>query len=217
MKGKKFFSSWSGGKDACLALYRAIQHEAKPYFLFTMLEENGTYSRAHHLPLTVVKKQAESLGIPLLTRSASWETYEENFLDGIKAMKQQGIELGVFGDIDLEGHREWVEKICTTTNIQPSLPLWKEKRRDLIHEFVDLGFVAKIITVKKTALPKSFLGKTFTKELIAEIEALGVDACGEEGEFHTLVVDGPIFAKPLTLQYGEQYDRNGNWYQAVNI
>lgn len=217
MNDKTFFSSWSGGKDACLALYRTIQQGEKPQFLFTMLEENGNYSRAHRLPLRIVEQQAESLQIPLLTRSATWETYEENFLDGMKTMKQHGVMQGVFGDIDIKDHRKWVENVCAKMGIQAILPLWEEKRRHLIHEFVDLGFVAKIIMVRESALPKEFLGKTFTKETIAEIEQLGVDACGEEGEFHTLVVDGPIFSKPLQLPSGGKMYKDGCWFQTWDI
>lgn len=217
MKNKPFFSSWSGGKDACLALYRAIKAGAQPRFLFTMLEESDVYSRAHHLPVAVIEKQAEALGIPLITRAATWDAYERMFVDGLKEMKRSGVHLGVFGDIDLDDHLNWVEKTCQSVNIRSYHPLWKEERRHLIREFVDLGFSAKVIVVKEGVLPQSFLGKTFDRQLIEEIERLGVDACGEEGEFHTLVTDGPIFSTPLRLQYGEQLYHDGAWFQTVTI
>lgn len=217
MKNQPFFSSWSGGKDACLALYRAIKAGAKPSYLFTMLEESGMYSRAHHLPVSVIEKQAESLGIPLITRAATWDAYEKMFVDGLKEIKQSDVHLGVFGDIDLDGHLEWVEKTCHSVKIHSYHPLWKENRRQLIREFVDLGFSAKVIVVKEGVLPRSFLGRTFDRKLIDEIEYLGVDACGEEGEFHTLVTDGPIFSEPLSLQFGEQLYHDRAWFQSVSI
>ncbi|UAC48449.1 diphthine--ammonia ligase [Bacillus aquiflavi] len=216
IKNKPFFSSWSGGKDSCLALYRAIKEGGIPRYLFTMFQEDGKYSRAHNLPTTVLKKQAEALQIQLLTRNATWNSYEKHFLEGMEEMKKQGVFHGVFGDIDLDGHLEWVERVCASVNVSSYHPLWKEKRRAVLDEFIELGFKATIIVLKEAALPKTFLGKVLDKELVQEIESLGVDACGEEGEFHTVVTDGPIFFQPVQLVFGEEQYREGYWYQTVN-
>ena len=140
IKGKPFFCSWSGGKDSCLALYLAIQDGAIPKALFTMLQENGKRSRAHGLPVSVLKQQAMALGIPLVMCKSSWDSYERHFLDTISEFKKEGIEYGVFGDIDLEAHLEWVERVCSSVQIQASEPLWKTPRRDLLNKFFKLGF-----------------------------------------------------------------------------
>jgi len=110
IKSHPFFCSWSGGKDSSLALYRAIKEGGKPCFLLTILTEDNQRSRSHGLLSGLIEKQALALGIPLIFRAASWENYEEAFTSAICALREQGIETGVFGDIDIEEHREWVIK-----------------------------------------------------------------------------------------------------------
>jgi len=210
-----FFSSWSGGKDSCLALYRAIQAEGEPRILLTMLVEDEERSRSHGLPVSVIQQQSAALGIPLVVRGASWSNYEEKFTRAISEFKENGIDTGVFGDIDLEDHRVWVERVCSSVNIRASLPLWLEPRRNLVEEFIRLGFKATIIAVKDGVLDRKFLGKELDETVVSELESLGVDAAGEEGEFHTVVTDGPIFSAPIKLELKEQVLRDGYWFQDV--
>jgi len=212
-----FFCSWSGGKDSCLSLYRALQEGHNLRLLLTMLIENGERSRSHGLPVSVIEKQASSLDVPLVVCPASWENYEEQFIHTIKNFRQQGIEVGVFGDIDLDGHKSWVERVCALVSIKPYHPLWKEPRRSLLMEFIELGFKAVVISVKDGVLDKSFLGRTLDERLILEFESLGIDASGEEGEFHTVVTDGPIFSFPVDLEFKGQVLHDGYWFQDVSI
>lgn len=136
-------------------------------------------------------------------RSATWGDYEELFLNFLNQKREMGIAYGVFGDIDLEPHREWVERVCGMEDIAPLLPLWQEERRVLIREFVRAGFVACIVTVDTRRVPEKYLGMLFTEDLVEELEAMGVDACGENGEFHTVVLDGPNFLQPIDVLFGE--------------
>ena len=161
-----FFSSWSGGKDSCLALYQAIQHEGIPKALLTMMTEDKERSRSHGLPITVFKTQASSLGIPLVLRYSSWEDYEETFLSAAREFREDGVEYGVFGDIDLEPHLEWVKRVCASASIQEYEPLWKRDRSELLNEFLSLGFKAMIIAVKQGALDNDFLG-TYMESTLA--------------------------------------------------
>jgi hypothetical protein len=119
-----FFCSWSGGKDSCLALYRAMKAGATPHFLFTMLEESGERSRSHGLPLEILRAQALSLGIPLKTRCASWSEYEAVFIAALQEMAESGVRAGVFGDIDIDSHREWEKMVCHRAGMEAYLPLW---------------------------------------------------------------------------------------------
>jgi len=212
-----FFCSWSGGKDSCLALYYALREGGEPRALFTTLAEGGDKTRAHGLPLDLLHLQARALGLPLVTRAISWEGYTTVFVSVVRQLKEQGIEAGVFGDIDLEAHREWVENTCSSAGVIPFLPLWKKPHRELLREFLELGFKATIIAVKGDVLDKSFLGKTLDEELIEGMERFGIDPMGEQGEFHTVVTDGPIFAFPLSLEMGDQVSHKGYWFQQVRV
>jgi uncharacterized protein (TIGR00290 family) len=197
IKSKPFFSSWSGGKDSCLALYRAIKAGGVPEYLLTMMTEDGERSRSHGLKLSLLQSQAEAIGIPLVVKNASWDEYEEVFLSTIKDFGERGITNGVFGDIDLEDHIRWVDRVCSSAKIKPFEPLWKQERKILLDEFISLGFKAIIISVKESLLGKNFLGKEIDEGIIRELEESGVDASGEEGEYHTLVIDGPIFSSSI--------------------
>lgn len=217
IRGKHLFCSWSGGKDCCLALFRAIRNGGVPAYLLTMLTEEGNRSRAHGLPPAIIQAQAQALNIPLVVGKASWNGYEKSFLSAITRFREEGIEYGVFGDIDLEAHLQWVERICSSVGIQAYEPLWKRARGDLLEEFLRLGFKATIISVKQGALDSSFLGQTLNRELIADIEKIGIDASGEEGEYHTVVTDGPIFSSPILLNAKERVLREGYCFLDVSI
>ncbi|MTD31494.1 diphthine--ammonia ligase [Planomicrobium sp. YIM 101495] len=201
--GKSFIMSWSGGKDSALAYYRAVMEGHVPVALFTMFERDGSRSRSHGLPPEVMKAQAERMGLPLVTGQADWEGYEQEFIRQLKLFRSEGIDMGVYGDIDLEDHRSWVESVSGEADIGVYHPLWAEARRDLLLEFIEEEFKAIITVVDTSRVGESFLGRAFTVQLIEELEALGIDACGEEGEFHTMVVDGPIFVEPVPVEFGE--------------
>lgn len=213
---KPFFCSWSGGKDACLAYYRAVKAGGIPRYLFTMMEDEKR-SKSHHLPVELLKKQALSLGVQLLNRSAAWEDYEHVFIKQLEEFKSKGIEDGVFGDIDLEGHKEWVDKVCEGAKIAGHEPLWKCSRRELLKEFIEAGFKAVIIAAKDGVVGKDILGRTLDLELVRYFEKIGIDASGEEGEYHSVVIDGPIFASPIKISLGEQILHDGYWFQEVKI
>lgn len=197
---KQYFTSWSGGKDSALAHYQALQEGGRPAYLLTMFEENEEWSRSHHLPLSLLQAQAEAMELPLLIRGASWQSYEEKFLAVLEDLRKEEITHGVFGDIDLQAHLDWIESICAKRNITPYHPLWQKERRFVIQQLLDAGFEAVIVVVKEEKLPDSFLGKTLTESLISDLESFGVDACGEEGEFHTVIVNGPLFKKRIPIE-----------------
>ncbi len=198
---KKCFVSWSGGKDSCLALYSALEQGYEPKKLLTMFSLENEMSSAHRLNEQIFKKQAESIGIENVIVRAKFDEYENSFVSHIKSFKEQGIDYGIFGDIDLEEHRQWEEMVCEQSSIKAVLPLWKLNRKEIVKKFINLGFKAKIIVVNTTMLDTRFLGQDLTMSLIKEIETLGADPCGENGEYHTVVYDGPIFTKPIELIY----------------
>jgi diphthamide synthase (EF-2-diphthine--ammonia ligase) len=115
--GLSFFCSWSGGKDSCLALYHAIQSGGRPRYLFTMMTEDQHTSRSHGLPRSLLDHQARALGIPIVFRSATWDEYEASFLTALRDFKAEGLEAGVFGDIDVESNRDWCLRVCNSPGI----------------------------------------------------------------------------------------------------
>lgn len=200
---KKAFCSWSGGKDSCLSLYKALEKGINVEYLFTMFKEDGTRSRSHGLRPEIIKKYAELLDMNVVYGQATWANYEEVFKEKMSLLESKGINMGLFGDIDLEENRQWVIKACSHTKIEVYHPLWKEERRNIIEEFVDSGFKSLIIAVNTDVMPKNYLGRVFDKQLISEFGELGIDPCGENGEFHTVVFDGPIFKHSLKLKKKE--------------
>ena len=199
VKGERFVTSWSGGKDSALAFHRAKRVGGVPLAIVNMLDEAGGRSRSHGLRPEVVAAQASVLGVPLRTGQASWAGYETAFTALLRGAAANGATSAVFGDIDLAAHRDWEEQVCAAAGLRAELPLWLEPRRALVDELLGLGFRALIVAVKEDALPTDLLGRVLDAELVAEIERLGADACGENGEYHTVLVDGPDFAQPINL------------------
>ncbi len=216
IKDCSFFCSWSGGKDSCLSLYRAIQEGGQPRFLLTMLREGGERSRSHGLPVSLIREQALSLGIPAVFRASSRDDYETVFVSALCEFKKEGVGVGIFGDIDIEDHREWGERVCSSAGVRPYFPLWKKDRRGLLEKLLKAGFKATIVSVKEDVLDTRFLGKTLNMDVIKEIESVGIDASGEEGEYHTVVTDGPIFSTPIRLEEKGQVFRQGYWFLDVS-
>lgn len=216
-KNTRFFSSWSGGKDSCLALHRARMAGAKSACLLTIIGEDGLRSRSHGLRRDVIAAQAAALGIPLLTKCATWAGYEAAFIDALHEIRKQGITAGVFGDIDFPPHLEWDEKVCAQADIIPYLPLWKDARPALLHEFIALGYKALIVRVNENKLNRKFLGRIIDEEIVGEFRKIGIDPCGENGEYHTVVVDGPIFSRPLSVEAGTSLDTECSGYCTLDI
>ena len=197
---QEFFCSWSGGKDSCLALYHGIKSGGAPKALLTVMEEGGEVSRSHGLPRSVLEEQSRLLGIPIIFCTATWDEYEAVFLQALGELKAAGIEGGVFGDIDVEDHREWVHRVCGSAGVRPLHPLWQRSRRGLLEEFIDLGFEATVVALRNDLLDESFLGRRIDRETVVDMERAGIDASGELGEYHTVVTGGPLFSSTIELR-----------------
>lgn len=217
MKNKPFVASWSGGKDSAMAYYRAVEAGGVPKRIWTMFEEDERHSKSHALPLEIIEAQAKQLGVPSMIRGADWGGYQAQFLDAMATNVKEGVPYGVFGDIDLADHLEWVQTMCEKVGMEAVHPLWMEARRDILEEFVGLGFVAYLVVVNTKMMPAAFIGRKFTIELMDELEALGIDSCGESGEFHTVVVDGPIFKEAIPFGFGEVIERDGYVFQQIYL
>lgn len=217
MERMNFFSSWSGGKDSSLALYSAIERGGAPKLLLSIFEEGGERSRAHGLKREILKAQSESLGIPLEIVEASWGAYRDVFVDFLKGSSSRGLDSGVFGDIDLLAHREWLENAAEGTGIKPVFPLWGMSREEVVIKFIESGFEAYIVSCKKDALDASFLGRRLDKDLLEELREKRVDLAGENGEYHSIVVNGPIFKHRLDISLNRVTENESHYFKEVRL
>lgn len=191
--------SWSGGKDSCYALIKSITQGAAPRAILNMMNENGKISRSHGLPENLLRQQADALGLPLLAIPTSWDDYQANFIDALQHLRSaHDIRAMVFGDIDLQEHRDWEEMVCAKAGLDAILPIWKQDRKTLVFEMLDQPIEAMIVSCNDT-MGQDFLGLILDRPLIAELEAIGVDACGENGEYHTLVLNCPLFRRRVEI------------------
>ncbi|MDL2124074.1 MAG: diphthine--ammonia ligase [Deltaproteobacteria bacterium] len=205
----KTFVSWSGGKDAALSYYR-VMGDFHVTHLLNMVAEDGRISRSHGIRTDILRLQAEAMGITIVQPRSSWETYEAEFKKTLSGLKGRGVEVGIFGDIDLEEHREWVKRVSRESGMEAVLPLWGEKKREnLIEELIETGFEAVIVAIKKNVLGPEWLGRRIDYDFVKDISKIkGVDISGEGGEYHTFVVSGPIFKKRINILKSEKITRD---------
>ncbi len=202
----KVISLWSGGKDSCLACYRANSGGYDVMGLLNFTTSSETSSLSHGLSAEIIGRQAKMTGMPFFQKAMPKEGYRSEFKRLIEEWKRsKGIEGIVFGDIYLESHKEWIDGVCQELRVTPVMPIWAKDTAGLMKEFIDLGFKAIIVATRADKLGQEWLGREIDAGLMKEFEAMGnIDPCGENGEFHTFVYDGPLFKKPVVFAIGEK-------------
>jgi diphthine-ammonia ligase len=213
----KAFVSWSGGKDCMLALYRFLQeHGNEVSGLINMCDDSSELSRSHGLSREIIARQAAYMGILINQQTAGWSNYEEQFKKAIAQLKTEGATAGVFGDIYLMEHRTWIERVCSDMGIEAIFPLWNCDTKDLLREFIDAGFKALTVSVHTDKLPQSWLGRELDINFFNDITALeGIDACAEEGEYHSFVCDGPLFKQPVSFVKKGTSEHNNHYFLEI--
>jgi uncharacterized protein (TIGR00290 family) len=206
-KPKTYFN-WSSGKDSALALHYLLEqgHFNVDRLLTTV---NAHYDRVsmHGLPRKVLEAQAASVGIPLevleVPEKPSMEQYNELMRNTVTQLRSEGYTHTGFGDIFLEDLKQYREDMLQPYGLTTLFPLWKKDTKQLIEEFLGLGFRAVIICINNSKLDASFLGQELSQELLNKFPS-DVDPCGENGEYHTFCFDGPIFKAPIPFTLGEK-------------
>jgi len=164
----------------------------------------------HGIRREVLEAQTRSINIPLdileLPEDFTMQQYDEKMNDKVQKLKSQHYTHTVFGDIFLEDLRQYREKMLLPYNIKPVFPLWKKDTYALMKNFLRLGYKSLIVCINNSKLNESFLGMELSEELVEKLPK-DVDPCGENGEFHTLCFDGPIFNEPLNILVGEKVFR----------
>jgi uncharacterized protein (TIGR00290 family) len=213
----KAFVSWSGGKDCMLALYRFLQQsDSEVVSLVNMCDDRSELSRSHGLSQAMIAKQADALGVRLTQRKTGSSLYEQNFKAVISDLKKEGVTAGVFGDIYLMEHRIWIERVCNEAGITPVFPLWNNDTKALLAEFMEAGFEALTVSVRESMLPESWLGRLLDRSFLNDISTLdGIDACAENGEYHSFVFNGPIFKHPVLFSKGKRYRADNHIFLTI--
>lgn len=209
--------SWSGGKDSCFALIRSLKEGIEPCVLLNVLNEEGKISRSHGIPVEILIEQSHLANIPIHPIRSSWKEYEQKFTEALFYLKEKyNLTHAVFGDIDLQAHRDWEEKVCSNAVLQAFLPLWKEDRRKLVFEMIDSGIKTMIISCNEK-MGEKFIGKILNKEVIEELEKIDIDPCGENGEFHTLVLNCSLFKKELSIKITGKINHDNFWFAKMQL
>ena len=206
LKEKAVFN-WSGGKDSSLALYKLLQKNSFDIVaLLTTVNKEKQRISMHGVRTELLDQQAERIGIKSLKiqmpESPTMESYENVMKETLQHLKDEGVTTSIFGDINLEDLKAYRENKLAEINMKAVFPLWQQSTTTLIKEFIDLGFKTITTCVNEKYLDKSFVGRIIDDDFLKDLPA-NVDPCGENGEFHTFVFDGPLFKKPIDFTKGE--------------
>ena len=213
---EKVLFSWSGGKDSAMALYEI--RKSKDYevaALLTTVTQDYDRVSMHGLRRVLLEQQAESLGYPLekifITKNASNKEYESKMEEILLKYKNAGVNSVVFGDIFLEDLRKYREDNLAKIGIKGIFPIWKRDSKELAQTFIDLGFKAVLVCVDSDVLDRKFVGREFDAKFLSDLPS-NIDPCGENGEFHSFVYDGPILRQKVSHELGEVILRDNRFY-----
>jgi diphthine-ammonia ligase len=213
------FTSWSGGKDSCFACYRGGDSGLEVRYLLNMITEDGKRSWSHGQPAELLQLQSKALGIPLIQCRTTRENYEAEFINILRNLRQEGISGGVFGDINFNEHRQWIERVCQQADIMPYLPLWGQSQDKIMRDFIDLGFESIIVAAKADLLGEEWLGRKVDLDFLSYLSRLRqtkeITPCGEAGEYHTFVIDGPLFKERIEIMETNKVLREGRWFLEI--
>jgi len=214
----KVVVSWSGGKDSCYAYYLQTQQGHQIMNMITMMMSKSK-SNFHMIPVGILDAQTDALGIPLIKKTTSPQSYEKDFKTVLTQCKIEGAEGLVTGDIhEVTGHEEgWLSRVCKEVGLTPIKPLWMGDTKKIYLDYLKTGFKATVVRTKLELLGIEWLGKLLDRNFYDDILTLDdVDPCGEGGEYHTVVTDGPTFKKKIEIQETQKHkDRGGFGYLEI--
>lgn len=207
----KAIFNWSGGKDSALALYHVLQqNNFDVVSLLTTVNKKYNRISMHGVRKELLQAQSVAIGIPveeiLLPEMPTMTDYDNIMKKTMLQLKESGVEYSIFGDIFLEDLKKYREEKLKEVGIKPIFPLWKKNTSELIREFIDLGFKT-IVVCANSQLGTDFTGRVIDNDFLRDLPK-GIDPCGENGEFHTFVFDGPIFKAPVKFEIGEKISRD---------
>jgi uncharacterized protein (TIGR00290 family) len=213
---EKVLFTWSGGKDSAMALYELEMSEGcEIAALLTTVTQDYDRISMHGVRRSLLQQQAESLRLPLeimrISKDAANEEYDVRMANTLVRYREQGVSRVVFGDIFLEDVRRYRQDNLERVGMTGLFPLWGRDTRVLAQEFIDLGFKAVLTCVDSEFLDGKFAGRVYDRDFLSELPE-GVDPCGENGEFHSFVYDGPIFRETVLHRKGKVVLRDNRFY-----
>ena len=203
--------AWSGGKDSCLACFKAIEESYTVSNLLIMMADDTT-SNFHLINSDLLDAQSNAIGIPIIKQVTSPDMYENNFRNALFDLKNKGVEGLVTGDVfDVALHEEgWLDRICHEVNLIPIRPLWHLDTKKILTEFINEGFKAILVRLKNEVMGLDWLGREINQKFYEDLLNLGtIDPCGEHGEYHSFVIDGPIFKNRIEITDSKKTTING--------
>lgn len=209
-------ATWSGGKDSCFAAHLALLAGYDVRFLANTVARDSGRVRFHGILGDVIRSQSEAVGRPLLQQATDPDDYERGFKDTVRRGLEDGISSVVFGDIHLQHCLEWATRVCGELGVELVEPLFGRDPPGVLEEFIDAGFEAIVVSTQADILGKEWVGRTIDRSFLADILARSdADPCGENGEYHTLVVDGPLFSRRIEISEAEPVLIGGYWFLDV--
>jgi len=223
---KRALFNWSGGKDSAFALWKILaQNNYTIDCLLTSVNDKFDRISMHGVRRRLLEQQVSSIGIPLevisIPEETTMDTYNTLMAEKMKSFRENGITHSIFGDIFLEDLKTYREQQLAKVGMKAVFPIWKTDTREVVTQFIKSGFKAVVVSANARLLDKSFAGRLIDQHFLNDLPA-NVDPCGENGEFHSFVYDGPIFKKPVKFELGEtvlkEYKTNSNldnafWYR----
>jgi diphthine-ammonia ligase len=209
-KKKKVVVSWTGGKDGCFACYNALSEGYDVSYLLSFRDMKR--SGSHEINPALLSAQSQAIGIPII--QTDFISYEQEFKNVIRNLKENGAGIAgaVFGHI--KTHEELVVRICVDLDITLILPLWNRDSEQIITDFIDAGFEAIIVSANAGLFDKEWLGRKIDRKFVSDLRRFhkGVDSCGEFGEYHSFVIDGPVFKNRIRVLSSKKMLRDGYWF-----
>jgi uncharacterized protein (TIGR00290 family) len=211
---------WSGGKDSCFACWKAVALGHDVRYLVNFASATGFGRNAFHgVRNKLLRMQSEATGIPMIQRVTTWEGYEQTFREAMNELREKGIEGLVTGDTDIIGHRQWTENMCNEFGFKALLPLWGLAREEILNGFIEDGFESIVVCLKADIMDDGWLGRRIDRKFMVDMQKYqqshDIDICGENGEYHTFVVDGPAFRKRISVTLGNKVLSEGYWFQDI--
>lgn len=211
----KVFVSWSGGKESCFACREAISDSLEPVCLLNMVTKDAKKSMTHRIRSDLLRTQSECIGIPIIQKRTTWNTYEHDFKEIVRELRAEGIEGGVFGNINIQEHREWVERVSGELGITVIEPLWGMRCTQVLEDFIAAGFKALVVCQRADLSNGEMLARHIDRTFVEDLARRGIDLCGEGGEYHTFVLDGPLFERQIKVKSSKKMFNDGYWWLDV--